>query len=262
MKTEVKIVTPELAQQWLSNKKENRKLRPSFIQFLASEIKRGDFQLTHQGIAFDENKKLIDGQHRLEAILLANQPVEMMVTYNMPSYRFPILDMGIIRTASDILGIPASYIQVYRCLREVSQKHVQGKFSMGDLRKMDEYLHDTINLMEAYCKGNNRYYSSSAIRTAIVVTLIFGGEKEYILEMYKNLVYQHLDKLPSIGQALVRYLYHHPFAIKGVSARWELFFMAMYVFDKSTEFNTKLRITQNHKDKYMSLANKLLKQCL
>lgn len=258
MKTRVALVTPEMANEWLSRNEVNRKLRPGFVEFLASEIKRGNFQLTHQGIAFDEHNRLIDGQHRLYAIIQANQAVEMMVTLDVPSYKFNILDIGITRTASDILRIPVSFIQVYRCLRDVSNKHVVGRHSIEALRKMDNYLHDKLVSLEAYCKGNNRYYSSAAFRSAVLITWIYGGRKEYVFELYKTLVYQHLDSLPPVGQALVRYLFHHPFAIKGCNARWEMFYIAMYVFDESNQFRTRLRITQDYKDKCLSLASKLV----
>lgn len=258
MKTKVALVTPEMAKDWLLKNEVNRKLRPGFVEFLASEIKRGCFQLTHQGIAFDEHNKLIDGQHRLYAIVQANQAVEMMITFDVPSYKFNILDTGIARTASDILKIPASFVQVYRCLRDISNKHVVGRQSIEALRKLDDSLHDKLVSLESYCKGNNRYYSSAAFRSAVLVTWICGGRKEYVFELYKGLVYQHLDCLPPVGQALIRYLFHHPFAIKGTNARWEAFCIAMYVFDEANQYNAKLRINQSHKDKYLALASKLV----
>ena len=43
---------------------------------------------THQGIAFDENGVLQDGQHRLCAIVSANKPVDMMVTSGLSPDNF------------------------------------------------------------------------------------------------------------------------------------------------------------------------------
>jgi hypothetical protein len=66
-------------------------------------MQRGQWQLTHQGVAFDVNGILIDGQHRLSAVVQSNCIVPMMVTMNAPSVSFEALDCGIGRTIGDRL---------------------------------------------------------------------------------------------------------------------------------------------------------------
>ena len=75
-------ITPAIATAWLNANEGNRRLDWNYIAQLARDMKAGQFACTHQGIAFDTQGRLIDGQHRLWAILEAEVPVRMRVFYN------------------------------------------------------------------------------------------------------------------------------------------------------------------------------------
>lgn len=99
------LITPEQAREILASRNgKNRAVRPNTVAKIANDIKEGRWQCTHQGIAFDENNILIDGQHRLHAIVQANKACEMLVTYNVSRKTFSVLDCGVSRTASDNLA--------------------------------------------------------------------------------------------------------------------------------------------------------------
>ncbi|MEU0697780.1 hypothetical protein ABZ349_27875 [Streptomyces niveus] len=96
-------VTPEIAEAFLSQASANRRLDLGQVRALAESILRGEWRLTHQGIAFDETGELLDGQHRLHAIIEANTPVEMLVFEGLPKDVFSVLDTGKRRSAADTL---------------------------------------------------------------------------------------------------------------------------------------------------------------
>ena len=75
-------ITPAKATYWLDANEGNRRLDWNYIAQLARDIKAGQFACTHQGIAFDTQGRLIDGQHRLWAIIEADVPVKIRVFYN------------------------------------------------------------------------------------------------------------------------------------------------------------------------------------
>ena len=82
MKTIVEKITPKIAEEYLKKVKagNQRKLIMSRAESYAREMRAGHWFLNHQGIAFDENGCLIDGQHRLQAIILSDLPICMLVT--------------------------------------------------------------------------------------------------------------------------------------------------------------------------------------
>lgn len=105
MQTEVLDVSPELAAKWLTRNTSNRPLSKNTVQQLAGQIQRGEWQLTHQGIAFDEDDILIDGQHRLAAIVKAGITVPLTVTHGVPRTAFTVMDTGRKRTGRDALAL-------------------------------------------------------------------------------------------------------------------------------------------------------------
>lgn len=74
------VVTPAKADKWLKeHNTHNRRENDGRSDRYANYIKKDQFATTHQGIAFDENGVLLDGQNRLRAIVKAGKPVEMLV---------------------------------------------------------------------------------------------------------------------------------------------------------------------------------------
>lgn len=99
MRTEKIFVTPEIAEEWLTrNNASNRHLRPRVVSRYAFDMKRGEWRLTHQGIAFRSDGTIADGQHRLAAVVMSGWGVWMHVTFEMDE---PAIDMGDRRTPSD-----------------------------------------------------------------------------------------------------------------------------------------------------------------
>lgn len=86
MKTSIKEITPEWAAEILEKRNpNNRNISEATIEKYAKDMENGDWCLTHQGIAIDLNGHLIDGQHRLAAVVKAKRVVRMMVTYGVPT---------------------------------------------------------------------------------------------------------------------------------------------------------------------------------
>lgn len=83
-KNRLVLITPALAIKWLEGNVHNRRLDYRLAEMYASDIRSGKWLLTHQGIAFDVNGVLVDGQHRLWAIVIANKPVKMYVATGLP----------------------------------------------------------------------------------------------------------------------------------------------------------------------------------
>lgn len=95
-------ITPLMAQEILDHGWKNRKLTEARAQRIANDIAAGKFRSNGESIVFDEKSRLLDGQHRLRAVLLANRPVELYCIFGIPSKYFPTFDQGKMRTGSDI----------------------------------------------------------------------------------------------------------------------------------------------------------------
>jgi hypothetical protein len=105
MRTQMMLVTPELATKWLQNNPSNRPIRYARVKQYADDMKCGAWLTTHQGIAFYIDGALADGQHRLRAIEVAGVTVPMMVTNGLPRDHAAAIDAGKPREVSDTLHI-------------------------------------------------------------------------------------------------------------------------------------------------------------
>lgn len=106
-------VTPEIAEDWLTHcNTHNRKLMDNHVEYLGREMKAGRWRLTHQGIAFSSNRVLLDGQHRLWAVVMSGITVPMRVFVNEPSEAMEVLDTGQRRSNDQILSLSGGLGQV------------------------------------------------------------------------------------------------------------------------------------------------------
>lgn len=102
IETVTMVIDPQVAQTMLDTNESNRNVRKNNVDTLAAAMKRGAFQMSPQGIAFDKNGKLIDGQHRLLAVVQSGCTVQMRVTMGCDADVFRVLDTGKNRNADDL----------------------------------------------------------------------------------------------------------------------------------------------------------------
>ena len=77
-------VTPELALSWLNAGKSNRVVSNVHVYDLAAQMQTSRWRLNHNGIAFAEDGTLLDGLHRLHAVVHSGKTVPMIVVVNEP----------------------------------------------------------------------------------------------------------------------------------------------------------------------------------
>lgn len=102
--SEFMIITPAMASAWLSdNKFDNRNLTDRLVDKIARDIKENKWVVDGSAIRFDKKGNVIDGQHRLWAIVTAGKPIESLVIHGLSEESKDIIDTGKTRSNSDIL---------------------------------------------------------------------------------------------------------------------------------------------------------------
>lgn len=107
----VEIITPQIAATLLGTMPANRPLRQAMVKRYAREMIAGRWLLNGEAIKIDRRGKLIDGQHRLNAIVMAETPVKILVVRGVDERAMITLDTGVARNfydASLIAGKPYS----------------------------------------------------------------------------------------------------------------------------------------------------------
>lgn len=75
----LETITPDKAQKYLASNTNNRDIRPRTVAGYARDMKSGEWSVNGEAILFSEDDRLIDGQHRLSAIVKAGVPIVSLV---------------------------------------------------------------------------------------------------------------------------------------------------------------------------------------
>lgn len=259
MITKIETITPKRAALYLERNPSNRPLRKGHVLFLAKQMQAGEWQVTHQGIAFDENGDLSDGQHRLAAIVKAGVPVNIMVSYGVARGKFTAFDTGIGRTISDVTGIDRKLVAVVNVLVGISQDANLGPKIMPQesLRFAEIFkseLQDLSNNSTA-CKAMSR----ATIRAAAVFALAQGNQ--HAMQKYRALSLLNFEEMCPIVCSLARWLLGNP-SRGGTTQRAEEFAKAVWAFQDKNSQTEKLyvRDVQLHLHRIRDEINELIAQ--
>lgn len=105
MNANIELITPSVAQAYLMKNQKNRSINSGKVRQYAQAMKNGKWMLNGETIVFDEDGNLLNGQHRLSAVVMANVPVKMLVVRNAASDTFATFDTGRNRRIEDVLSI-------------------------------------------------------------------------------------------------------------------------------------------------------------
>lgn len=98
-------ITPALAEQWLSRGGKNRAVSKALVERYAAYMKKGEWVLTGDTIKFSSEGKLLDGQHRLRAVIRSGATILVYVVTADDPRAFMYMDRGKPRSAGDLITI-------------------------------------------------------------------------------------------------------------------------------------------------------------
>lgn len=99
----LETITPQMAAAYLKGNSANRHIIYNHLDRLASQMLAGEWRLTGDTIKFNGDR-LLDGQHRLEAIVRSGVAIQCFVARNVETESFPMIDTGRSRQGGDVLS--------------------------------------------------------------------------------------------------------------------------------------------------------------
>ena len=198
MKSEIKNITPEMALSYLEGPMHNRPVRDATVDRYAATMAAKKWLLTHQGIAFDDKGRLIDGQHRLWAIVNSKMTVPMMVTHGLSSGIQAVIDDHAKRTVRDVAILTSGMQNINT--RHISAARIMATHGLGYQPKMltNQIV---IELVKKWSEGLH-FILSECFKNTGVRGITQGGVIAVATQAYYAGANQ--DRLREFGEVMVR----------------------------------------------------------
>lgn len=101
----IETVKPDTARDWLLQNINNRAVRSRVVTAYARDMVAGKWRMSGEAIKFSPDGALLDGQHRLHAVVEADVAVPMLVVRGVDEAAQTVMDSGAARTAGDALKL-------------------------------------------------------------------------------------------------------------------------------------------------------------
>ena len=195
------VITPEIAHMYLEKNFDNRRKRPSTVAFYASAMKKNQWYITHQAIAFDENGNIIDGQHRLDSVIRSGIPVLFLVVRGVPSETKRVCDQMLKRGGDDALrwagesykgSAPSANLR--RMMLGMAWDY---KIGNPDLIAFSQEYHEHMQFAMDCFPSNAAYVTQAAVK-AVFARAHFCGLAKKTLQEFANVLYSGISDANSV----------------------------------------------------------------
>lgn len=186
MDLSVETITAKQAEKYLTFNSNNRPLRKRLVEQYAKDMQAGNWRLTHQGVAFNCDGTLLDGQHRLAAIVQSGVTVQMLVARGVDSRSQLVMDDHAKRSAGDALSlarkekITQSQVAIIRGAVELSGNRNANKVRLTkqELDIVFDKFRPALEFVAEKMPNNERGVTSAPVQASIVLAWYYVKDLE------------------------------------------------------------------------------------
>jgi len=197
------VISPEVAARFMEkNHPKNRPVSRAWVKRLSKMMSDGVFLQTHQAICFDEDGYLIDGQHRLSAVIHSGKTVVMSVCTGLNHAAFSAMDCGKGRTTSDRLRTPKRPQETVNALVTVPFKKVIR--DTHEFATANYFFLKDAEAVEREVPGNRGGMSCAACKAAVTLLNKWDARgAEVRSRVYHALAFLDIQAIAATGNATV-----------------------------------------------------------
>lgn len=188
-------ITPNIAKDMLQYNICNRPFSKATITKYANLMKQGEWFLSHQAIAFTDDKEgkliLVDGQHRLAAVIQSGLTVKFSVIYH--AIQTPYIDTVRNRTFIDNLNIcnntshyTKTMMGIYNLIMNINNiKNI----TQSDRQKFCDYYFKTFSIVDNIYKSSKTKSGGCPLKTALFIAINESINKSDLIDRLENYMY-------------------------------------------------------------------------
>jgi len=251
-KSSIETIFPTTALALLRTNDGNRKLRKNVVARYAATMTQGNWLLTPEPIVIADTGRLLNGQHRLSAIVQANIGVKMFVVRNVSEKAFPAIDRGVSRNFSDANSVDRYLAETAKLLTSIRAGRLLSQQD-SEINQDVDFLRGNHEALMSHCPSMRKYVSTSSFRLAACMRMFDPNSREFALNTYKDLVLGNIKDLPPLAQHLCGVIMSGKLKFDHSEERREAFLVrAFAVFNPDQQNMTRFPpITEKSLDNFM-----------
>lgn len=199
------LMTPDWAKRLLAGNRDNRRIRPTVVARLATELTEGRWVITPDAIAVSPSGRLLNGQHRLAAIVQADRSAHVLLAENMDEESFLVTDRGVKRTISDVTGLPAGMVADIALLRFAMNTSIT-TLAPQIANDIADFWSPAWERIDAVPGGGAGKGSGNNAALRVAVGLRWATcrpeHREYVLRSYQQILHNDMEHASRAARAL------------------------------------------------------------
>jgi hypothetical protein len=208
--TSIETLTPIVAALlFVELNKHNRDFSLAKAHAYAHQMGRGYWRLVHQGLAFYQNKRLADGQHRIAAVFLSRTTQQFTVFRNFSEDAMEAIDTAKRRTAGDAFGITGLFSReqstvagsIVETIMKYEYRRLHARSITPSIYEQKEWATDHRTSVQNALGIADRVVRGDPILTkpevgSIALGMLLGGYAIALVESYLSEVMQSIGRYP------------------------------------------------------------------
>lgn len=187
--TSIELVNPQQAKLWLSQNslENNRSISDRTVQRYKQDMLAGKWN-DFSTLIFDIDGKLLDGQHRLEALRLAGKCIYFNIVRGVPTTTISSVDTGRARTATNIakikgLDLTGDHIACFNAMCLAPGVKTHAMLNLSNMQRLDiaETVKDSL-LFACEIEGRTKdsYFLKNSIVSAVAARAFYHEDPERV----------------------------------------------------------------------------------
>lgn len=236
-------ITPSDAEEILKFNTANRDIRKSVVRDLAAAMRRGEWKTTHQGISISKTHRLLDGQHRLLAIVESGITCLIQVTTGQPDENFQEIDRHSRRTMADSFHDSKMIMEPINLAARIIYGNSTTPAQVSTIR---DILRPFV-VPFADGVGRKKVFTSAPMILAAALSELAGGERErtYIRRTFTALLKSDFDDMSPAAKSFAKQTIDGIISPSKESGA-DLLARAFIVFDESRKNTGKIIVKDSH----------------
>lgn len=210
-RTQKIYITPELASVLLSKNNTNRSLRKNTVLAYSQQMLKGEWKENNPDpIILSRNGKLLNGQHRLNAVLKSEKTLSWNIYIMDKDDVDPMdlmVDQALKRNSADILK---KDLNTLATINKFLSNSTYGSGFKPSISKLNEfhikYLEDDDLICSLLKKIQKPLWANANYKSVALAYYLSGNDsvKEYVVDLISCIINKEIDKHSILGKVLLK----------------------------------------------------------